>query len=131
MVNAAIMLGNKPLMISFSLVKIRDLLHKYANEDVSLGSWFIGLNVEHVDDKRLCCSTSPQGKELNNPGLVWFHLFYKFYRFYFKLIYKFKEERLLKENNKRKYTKMSLNFFNHILNCFLELSLLLHDKIVH
>ncbi|CAL9214597.1 unnamed protein product [Arabidopsis halleri] len=36
----------------------QDLLHKYANEDVSLGSWFIGLNVEHVDDKRLCCSTS-------------------------------------------------------------------------
>ncbi|KAH9797879.1 putative beta-1,3-galactosyltransferase 2 [Citrus sinensis] len=31
------------------------LLHKYANEDVSLGSWFIGLDVEHVDDRRLCC----------------------------------------------------------------------------
>lgn len=41
---------------------LRDLLHKYANEDVSLGSWFIGLNVEHVNDKRLCCSTSPEGK---------------------------------------------------------------------
>ncbi|VVA91015.1 unnamed protein product [Arabis nemorensis] len=42
----------------------QDLLHKYANEDVSLGSWFIGLNVEHVNDKRLCCSTSPEDCEL-------------------------------------------------------------------
>ncbi|GAB4859432.1 Beta-1,3-galactosyltransferase 2, variant 2 [Ancistrocladus abbreviatus] len=35
------------------------VLHKYANEDVSLGSWFIGLNVEHIDDRRLCCGTPP------------------------------------------------------------------------
>lgn len=35
------------------------MLHKYANEDVSLGSWFIGLDVEQVDDKKLCCSTPP------------------------------------------------------------------------
>ncbi|ESQ29217.1 hypothetical protein EUTSA_v10023983mg [Eutrema salsugineum] len=37
----------------------QNLLHKYANEDVSLGSWFIGLDVEHVDDKTLCCGTPP------------------------------------------------------------------------
>lgn len=35
------------------------MLHKYANEDVSLGSWFIGLDVEHIDDRRLCCGTPP------------------------------------------------------------------------
>ncbi|XP_021598012.1 probable beta-1,3-galactosyltransferase 2 isoform X3 [Manihot esculenta] len=35
------------------------VLHKYANEDVSLGSWFIGIDVEHVDDRRLCCGTPP------------------------------------------------------------------------
>ncbi|KAI3755876.1 hypothetical protein L1987_55685 [Smallanthus sonchifolius] len=35
------------------------VLHKYANEDVSLGSWFIGLNAEHIDDRRLCCGTPP------------------------------------------------------------------------
>ncbi|KAL8159927.1 hypothetical protein V2J09_001464 [Rumex salicifolius] len=35
------------------------LLHKYVNEDVSLGSWFIGLDVDHVDDRRLCCGTPP------------------------------------------------------------------------
>ncbi|KAE8733175.1 Detected protein of unknown function [Hibiscus syriacus] len=36
-----------------------NVLHKYANEDVSLGSWFIGLDVEHVDDRRLWCGTAP------------------------------------------------------------------------
>ncbi|GMI76544.1 glycosyltransferase of CAZY family GT31 A [Hibiscus trionum] len=37
----------------------RHILHRYANEDVSLGSWFIGLDVEHIDDRSLCCGTSP------------------------------------------------------------------------
>ncbi|XP_010542088.1 PREDICTED: beta-1,6-galactosyltransferase GALT31A [Tarenaya hassleriana] len=37
----------------------RQILHKYANEDVSLGSWFIGLDVEHIDDRSLCCGTLP------------------------------------------------------------------------
>ncbi|KAK9093747.1 hypothetical protein Scep_025216 [Stephania cephalantha] len=37
----------------------RHILHRYANEDVSLGSWFIGLDVEHVDDRTLCCGTPP------------------------------------------------------------------------
>nr|GMD33504.1 probable beta-1,3-galactosyltransferase 2 [Ipomoea batatas] len=37
----------------------RHVLHKYANEDVSLGSWFIGLDVQHIDDRRLCCGTPP------------------------------------------------------------------------
>lgn len=35
------------------------MLHKYANEDVSLGSWLIGLDVMHIDDRRLCCGTPP------------------------------------------------------------------------
>ncbi|GAB2215523.1 hypothetical protein Droror1_Dr00019910 [Drosera rotundifolia] len=35
------------------------VLHKYANEDVSLGSWFIGLDVKHIDDRRLCCGSPP------------------------------------------------------------------------
>lgn len=35
------------------------MLHKYANEDVSLGSWFIGLDVDHVDDRKMCCGTPP------------------------------------------------------------------------
>ncbi|XP_039056682.1 beta-1,6-galactosyltransferase GALT31A-like [Hibiscus syriacus] len=35
----------------------RHVLHRYANEDVSLGSWFIGLDVEHIDERSLCCGT--------------------------------------------------------------------------
>ncbi|GAB4861169.1 Probable beta-1,3-galactosyltransferase 8, variant 3 [Ancistrocladus abbreviatus] len=35
------------------------ILHRYANEDVSLGTWLIGLEVEHVDDRAMCCGTPP------------------------------------------------------------------------
>eukprot|EP00268_Persea_americana_P047201 TRINITY_DN4902_c0_g1_i3.p1 TRINITY_DN4902_c0_g1~~TRINITY_DN4902_c0_g1_i3.p1 ORF type:complete len:399 (-),score=97.17 TRINITY_DN4902_c0_g1_i3:517-1713(-) len=35
------------------------ILHKYANEDVSLGSWFIGLEAEHIDERNMCCGTPP------------------------------------------------------------------------
>ncbi|XP_074566834.1 putative beta-1,3-galactosyltransferase 2 [Curcuma longa] len=35
------------------------ILHKYVNEDVSLGSWLLGLDVEHIDDRKLCCGTPP------------------------------------------------------------------------
>ncbi|KAA8520074.1 hypothetical protein F0562_014330 [Nyssa sinensis] len=41
------------------IAKNKNVLHKYANEDVSLGAWFIGLDVEHVDDRSLCCGTPP------------------------------------------------------------------------
>ncbi|KAJ6827639.1 putative beta-1,3-galactosyltransferase 2 isoform X1 [Iris pallida] len=37
----------------------QNMLHRYANEDVSLGAWFIGLDVEHIDDRKLCCGTPP------------------------------------------------------------------------
>ncbi|CAI9108712.1 OLC1v1008389C2 [Oldenlandia corymbosa var. corymbosa] len=36
------------------------ILHKYANEDVSLGAWLIGLEVEHVNDHSMCCRTSQE-----------------------------------------------------------------------
>ncbi|KAL4184166.1 hypothetical protein AMTRI_Chr11g102050 [Amborella trichopoda] len=35
------------------------ILHRYANEDVSLGAWLLGLEVEHVDDRTMCCGTPP------------------------------------------------------------------------
>ncbi|MQL76258.1 hypothetical protein Taro_008648 [Colocasia esculenta] len=35
------------------------ILHKYANEDVSLGAWFIGLDIEHIDERNMCCGTPP------------------------------------------------------------------------
>lgn len=43
----------------------RHVLHKYVNEDVSLGSWLIGLDVEHIDDRRLCCGTPPGNNSSN------------------------------------------------------------------
>ncbi|MCL7045170.1 hypothetical protein MKW94_001988 [Papaver nudicaule] len=36
------------------------ILHKFANEDVSLGSWLIGLEVNHVNDRSMCCGTPPE-----------------------------------------------------------------------
>ncbi|XP_020591980.1 probable beta-1,3-galactosyltransferase 8 isoform X2 [Phalaenopsis equestris] len=35
------------------------ILHRYANEDVSLGSWLLGLDVQHIDDRTMCCGTPP------------------------------------------------------------------------
>ncbi|KAF8379813.1 hypothetical protein HHK36_029262 [Tetracentron sinense] len=46
----------------------RHILHRYANEDVSLGSWFIGLDVEHIDDRSLCCGTPPDCKRKAKAG---------------------------------------------------------------
>lgn len=51
------------------------MLHKYANEDVSLGSWFIGLDVEHIDDRSLCCQTPP-GKHFQPPRNAYIYYFY-------------------------------------------------------
>ncbi|XP_071698244.1 probable beta-1,3-galactosyltransferase 2 isoform X2 [Rutidosis leptorrhynchoides] len=46
------------------------VLHKYVNEDVSLGSWFIGLDVEHIDDRRLCCGTPPDCEWKSQAGNI-------------------------------------------------------------
>ncbi|KAH7296316.1 hypothetical protein KP509_26G019000 [Ceratopteris richardii] len=48
--------------------KNNDILHKYANEDVSLGAWFIGLDVDHIDDRRMCCGTPPDCEWKLNAG---------------------------------------------------------------
>ena len=36
-------------------------LQSYAHDDISVGSWMMGLNATYVDDDRLCCSSSKQG----------------------------------------------------------------------
>ncbi|KAG9448368.1 hypothetical protein H6P81_014496 [Aristolochia fimbriata] len=36
----------------------REILRTYAHDDVSAGSWFIGLDVKYVDEGKLCCSSS-------------------------------------------------------------------------
>eukprot|EP00891_Asterochloris_glomerata_P007456 jgi/Astpho2/7456/e_gw1.00114.96.1_t len=34
------------------------ILHKFANEDVTLGAWLMGLEITHVDERRLCCDSA-------------------------------------------------------------------------
>ncbi|KAL6509272.1 Hydroxyproline O-galactosyltransferase HPGT1 [Orobanche gracilis] len=52
-------------VISQSLAKFisinRSILRAYAHDDVSVGSWFIGLDVKHVDDRNFCCSSWSSG----------------------------------------------------------------------
>ncbi|KAJ7299214.1 hypothetical protein O6H91_16G022000 [Diphasiastrum complanatum] len=43
------------------------LLHTYRHEDVSVGAWFLGLNVEHVDERRLCCASRTNGAICETP----------------------------------------------------------------
>ncbi|KAH7854552.1 hypothetical protein Vadar_015211 [Vaccinium darrowii] len=49
-------------VISQALAKFisinRSILRTYAHDDISVGSWFIGLDVKHVDEKTFCCSSS-------------------------------------------------------------------------
>lgn len=53
------LLQNLRMILINKSLDVRPILHKYANEDVSLGSWFIGLEVEHIDDRSMCCGTPP------------------------------------------------------------------------
>ncbi|XP_021775307.1 probable beta-1,3-galactosyltransferase 8 isoform X2 [Chenopodium quinoa] len=46
------------------------ILHRYANEDVSLGAWLFGLEVEHVDDRSMCCGTPPDCEWKSQAGNV-------------------------------------------------------------
>ncbi|KAK8710543.1 hypothetical protein V6N13_145862 [Hibiscus sabdariffa] len=52
-------------VISGALAKFisinRNLLRTYAHDDVSAGSWFLGLDVKHVDEGKFCCSSWSTG----------------------------------------------------------------------
>ncbi|KAJ0940730.1 putative galactosylxylosylprotein 3-beta-galactosyltransferase [Helianthus annuus] len=37
-------------------------LKTYAHEDISVGSWMMGIRANYIDDSRLCCSSSTQDK---------------------------------------------------------------------
>ncbi|KAL6182303.1 hypothetical protein ACLB2K_043726 [Fragaria x ananassa] len=39
----------------------RSILRTYAHDDVSAGSWFIGLDVEHINERKFCCSALVPG----------------------------------------------------------------------
>jgi beta-1,3-galactosyltransferase 1/2/3/4/5/7/8 len=33
------------------------ILHRFANEDTSVGTWLMGLEVQYVDERRFCCDS--------------------------------------------------------------------------
>ncbi|XP_021890973.1 hydroxyproline O-galactosyltransferase HPGT1-like isoform X3 [Carica papaya] len=39
----------------------RSMLRTYAHDDVSAGSWFIGIDVMYIDERKLCCSPLSTG----------------------------------------------------------------------
>ena len=36
------------------------MLRRYANEDITVGSWMVGLDVEYVDERRMCCASADE-----------------------------------------------------------------------
>jgi len=46
----------------------RFILRTYAHDDVSTGSWFIGLDVLHIDETKFCCSSWSAGLFLSIPS---------------------------------------------------------------
>ncbi|GMP70458.1 hypothetical protein CsSME_00029306 [Camellia sinensis var. sinensis] len=53
------------VVISQALAKFisinRSILQTYAHDDVTVGSWFIGLNVKYIDERTFCCSSWSSG----------------------------------------------------------------------
>ncbi|CAN1267616.1 Hydroxyproline O-galactosyltransferase HPGT1 [Linum perenne] len=43
----------------------KSMLRSYAHDDVSTGSWFIGLDAQHVDESKFCCSSWSSGIPLS------------------------------------------------------------------
>ncbi|KAI3458057.1 hypothetical protein Pfo_014720 [Paulownia fortunei] len=52
-------------VISQALAKFisinRSILRAYAHDDISVGSWFIGVDLKHVDERKFCCSSWSSG----------------------------------------------------------------------
>lgn len=46
-----------PIRLPFPPPQNEAILHRYANEDVAVGSWLVGLDVEYDNQRRLCCDT--------------------------------------------------------------------------
>ena len=42
--------------VALLLQRSASVLRKYANEDITVGSWILGLAVEYVDERRMCCT---------------------------------------------------------------------------
>ncbi|KAM6588726.1 hypothetical protein CsatA_011331 [Cannabis sativa] len=39
----------------------RSILRTYACDAVSVGSWFLGLDIDHIDEQKMCCSSQSEG----------------------------------------------------------------------
>lgn len=44
----------------------RSILRSYAHDDVTAGSWFVGLDVAYIDEGKFCCSSWAAGLSLSN-----------------------------------------------------------------
>lgn len=45
-----------------------DILHKYANEDITVGTWLMGLNVNFHHESRMCCINEQHCNKQNTKG---------------------------------------------------------------
>ncbi len=43
------------------------ILHKYANEDTTVGTWLMGLDVDYVNEKRMCCANQEECSRMVPP----------------------------------------------------------------
>ncbi|KAK3276131.1 hypothetical protein CYMTET_15776 [Cymbomonas tetramitiformis] len=48
-----------------------DILHKFANEDTSVGAWMLALDVDFIDERRMCCQECRQQSQYNMCIAVW------------------------------------------------------------
>ncbi|EFN59688.1 hypothetical protein CHLNCDRAFT_133227 [Chlorella variabilis] len=46
------------------------ILHRYANEDVAVGAWLVGLDIVYDNQRRLCCDTEWKCTQQNNKDNV-------------------------------------------------------------
>ena len=48
------------------------ILHRYANEDVAVGSWLVGLDIQYDNQRRLCCDTEWKcTQQVRGRGAAW------------------------------------------------------------
>jgi Galactosyltransferase len=52
------------------IARAAPVLHRFANEDVTLGAWLVGLEVKHVDERRLCCDSAERCAAQTAPSNV-------------------------------------------------------------
>ncbi len=53
------------------IARSASVLYKYANEDITVGSWMVGLDVEYVDERRMCCASPDECATRVRARLQW------------------------------------------------------------